>query len=458
MDDGSFVEYGPLALAAQRRRRSVSELIVETPADGIVAGTATVNAGLHSRRTDVAVLAYDYSVAAGTQGLVGHLKTDRLLEVAARDRLPVVVFAEGGGGRPGDSDVSTTGVTCKTFRGMAELQGRVPLVAVVSGRCFAGNAAVAGACDVLIATPDANLGMGGPAMIEGGGLGRVTSDEIGPIDIQRANGVVHVVAGDEAGAVALARQYLGYFQGRAAEWTAPDPRRARHVVPADRMRAYDVRDALGAIADVGSILELRRDYGNGIVTVPARFEGHPCAVLANDGRFLGGAIDAASAQKATAFLRIVRDFELPLLTLTDTPGFMVGPEAERQASVTHFSAMFAAGARLRAPVGTIVLRKGYGLGAMAMFTGHVHVPTFAVSWPTGELGGMGLEGAVRLGARRELEAIEDPAERKQAFGKLVAAAYEMGRSITAATYFELDDVIDPADSRRWVRQLFRTGR
>ena len=163
--------------------------------------------------------------------------------------------------RPTDSDITTTGITAKTFREIAELQGKVPLVSIVSGRCFAGNAALAGACDVFIATPDANLGMGGPAMIEGGGLGSVTPEEIGPIEVQRANGVVHIVADDETHAVALAKTYLGYFHGRTTEWEAPDPRLARHVVPANRLRAYDVRDAIAAIADVDSVLELRRDYG-----------------------------------------------------------------------------------------------------------------------------------------------------------------------------------------------------
>ncbi len=455
VDEDSFIEYGPLVLAAQRRTKSFAELVQQTPADGIVAGTATIGAGRFAAPMDLAVLAYDYSVAAGTQGYIGHLKTDRVLGVAARDRLPVVLFAEGGGGRPTDSDITTTGITAKTFREIAELQGKVPLISIVSGRCFAGNAALAGACDVLIATPDTNLGMGGPAMIEGGGLGSVTPEEIGPIEVQRANGVVHIVADDETQAVALAQTYLGYFHGRTTEWEAPDPRVARHVVPANRLRAYDVRDAIAAIADVDSVLELRRDYGPSIVTALARFEGHPCAVIANDSRHLGGAIDADAAQKATAFLRIVRDFELPLLSLADTPGFMVGPDAEKNASVTHFSSMFVAGAQLRGPVGAIVLRKGYGLGVMAMFTGHVHAPNFSVAWPTGELGGMGLEGAVRLAARKELAAIADPAERKRVFDELVAGAYELGKATSAATYHELDDVIDPAESRRWIRQLFR---
>ncbi|HEY0560896.1 MAG TPA: carboxyl transferase domain-containing protein [Frankiaceae bacterium] len=454
VDPGSFVEYGALALAAQRQRRSVEELLDTTPADGLVGGTATVNAGLVDGPGDAVVMSYDYTVLAGTQGMVNHDKTDRLLELAARRRLPVVMFPEGGGGRPGDTDRVTTALGVPTFRRLAELRGKVPLVAVVSGRCFAGNAALAGTCDVIIATPDANLGMGGPAMIEGGGLGVVAPEDIGPIDVQTRNGVVDVLAADEAEAVGLARKYLAFFQGRTPEGKAPDPRLARHVVPADRLRSYDVRAAIAALVDADSELELRPRYGRGIVTALARVEGHPLAVLANDSRVLGGAIDAEAAQKAREFLRLARDFGLPVLSLCDTPGFMVGPAAEEQASVRRFAELFAAGAELQVPIGMIVLRKGYGLGAMAMAMGHLQTPQFTVAWPTGELGPMGLEGAVRLGFRRELEAAADEAERQALYDGLVALAYEHGKALNAATLAEIDDVIDPADSRRWIAQLF----
>jgi acetyl-CoA carboxylase carboxyltransferase component len=442
VDPGSFVEYGPLALAAQRRRRTREELTGMSPADGLIAGTATVDGH------PVVALSYDSSVLAGTQGIIGHDKTDRLLDVAARRRLPVILFAEGGGGRPGDDDRVTTGLTVRTFRAFAALRGRVPLVSIVSGRCFAGNAALAGTGDVIIATPDAKLGMGGPAMIEGGGLGVVEPDDIGPVEVQTRNGVIDVLAPDEAAAVAVAKQYLGYFRGRLDGWVAPDVDAARRVVPADRLRSYDVRSALFALADVDSVLELRPWFGRGIVTALARFEGFSGAVIANDSRYLGGAIDAVSAQKATEFLRLCHDFRLPVLSLCDTPGFMIGPEAEKDASVRRFGELFHIGARLGAPTGMIVLRKGYGLGAMAMATGHLQAPLFTVAWPSAELGPMGLEGAVKLAHRRALEAEPDR------FEELVAAAYEQGKALNAATLNEIDDVIDPADSRRWIRQLF----
>ncbi len=455
IDPGSFVEYGALAIAAQRSRRSEEDLIANTPADGLVAGLATIGADRFGRAAaEAVVVSYDYTVLAGTQGMRNHAKTDRAFDLAARRRLPVVLFAEGGGGRPGDTDVGgLAGLDVPTFRMLAALSGRVPLISIVSGRCFAGNAALAGVCDVIIATPDANIGMGGPAMIEGGGLGVYPPEAIGPIGVQRRNGVVGLVARDEAHAVSLAKQYLSYFQGDLADWSAPDPRLARHVVPQNRLRAYDVHRAVEAIVDTGSVLELRPDYGVGIVTALVRVEGAAYGLIANSTHHLGGAIDAEAADKAGDFLALCESFRLPVISLCDTPGFMVGPDAEVQAAVRRFGRMFVLGARLTVPVGMIILRKGYGLGAMAMAGGSFRAPQFTVAWPTGEIGGMGLEGAVRLGFSKELAAEGDPGKRQELFDKLVAAAYDHGKALRAATTFELDDVIDPADSRAWIARL-----
>ncbi len=455
VDPGSFVEYGALAIAAQRSRRTEEDLIANTPADGLVAGLATVGADRFGRAAaETVVVSYDYTVLAGTQGMRNHAKTDRVFGLAARKQLPVVLFAEGGGGRPGDTDVGgAAGLDVPTFRMLAGLSGQVPLVSIVSGRCFAGNAALAGVCDVIIATPDANIGMGGPAMIEGGGLGVYPPEAIGPIAVQRRNGVVSLVARDEAHAVSLAKQYLAYFQGNLSDWTAPDPRLARHVVPQNRLRAYDVHRAIESIVDVGSVLELRPDYGVGVVTALVRVEGVAYGLIANSTHHLGGAIDAEAADKAGDFLALCESFRLPVVSLCDTPGFMVGPEAEKEAAVRRFGRMFVLGARLTVPLGMIIVRKGYGLGAMAMAGGSFRAPQFTVAWPTGEIGGMGLEGAVRLGFSKELAAEADPVQRQQLFDKLVAAAYEHGKALRSATTFELDDVIDPAASRAWITRL-----
>ena len=455
VDDGSFVEYGALATAAQRSRRSEQDLIANTPADGLVAGVATIGADRFGpAAAEAVVVSYDYTVLAGTQGMRNHAKTDRVFDLAARKCLPVVLFAEGGGGRPGDTDVGgRAGLDVPTFRVLAGLSGRVPLVSIVSGRCFAGNAALAGVCDVIIATPDANIGMGGPAMIEGGGLGVYPPEAIGPIDVQRHNGVVSLAARDEVHAVSLAKQYLSYFQGDIEDWEAPDPRLARHVVPQNRLRAYDVHRAIESIADVGSVLELRPDYGVGIVTALVRVEGVAYGLIANSSHHLGGAIDAEAADKTGDFLALCESFRVPVISLCDTPGFMVGPEAEKEAAVRRFGRMFVLGARLTVPLGMIILRKGYGLGAMAMAGGSFHAPQFTVAWPTGEIGGMGLEGAVRLGFSKELAAAADPVERQNLFERLVEAAYQHGKALRSATTFELDDVIDPAESRAWITRL-----
>jgi acetyl/propionyl-CoA carboxylase alpha subunit/acetyl-CoA carboxylase carboxyltransferase component len=443
-DPGSFTEYGALTIAAQRRRRPLDDLIARTPADGLVTGTATVDG------RPVAVMSYDYSVLAGTQGHMNHRKTDRLLELADRERLPLVIFAEGGGGRPGDTDTtSVAGLDVPTFRLTARLSGRVPLVAVVSGYCFAGNAALAGACDVIIATPEASLGMGGPAMIEGGGLGVVAPDDVGPMSVQVPNGVVDLLVPDEPAAVMAARRYLSYLGGRRTDIPAEhaDQRVLRHLIPENRVRSYDVRPVLEALCDTGSVLELRAGFGVGVLTALARIGGYAAGLLVNNPRHLGGAIDGDAADKATAFLRLCEAHRLPVVSLVDTPGFMVGPEAERTAIVRRFGAMFVAGARLTVPVCAVVLRKAYGLGAMAMTAGDLRRPAITVAWPTGEFGGMGLEGAVRLGYRKELEAIEDPVARRARYEELVAEQYARGKAVSTAMAFEIDDVIDPADTR-----------
>jgi len=444
-DADSFVEYGGLALAAQRQRRSLAELVDRTPADGLVAGIGAVD----GRQT--VVMSYDYTVLAGTQGVRNHAKLDRMLALAEQRRLPVVLFAEGGGGRPGDTDHGmVSGLDTGSFHAMAKLSGSVPLVGIVSGRCFAGNAVLLGTCDVIIATADATIGMGGPAMVEGGGLGVFRPEDIGPMDVQVPNGVVDVAVADEAEAVAVAKKYLSYFAGPEAEWTCPDQRALRHAVPENRLRAYDVRSVVDTLADTDSVLELRRAFGRGIVTALIRVEGRPIGLIANDPAHLGGAIDADAADKAARFLQLCDAFALPVLSLCDTPGFMVGPDAERTATVRHLSRMVVVAANLSVPFGLVVLRKAYGLGAQAMAGGSLAVPRFAISWPSGEFGPMGLEGAVRLGFRRELDAIADPVERQAAFDRMVAASYEHGKALNLAAAFEIDDVVDPADTRRWI--------
>jgi len=423
--------------------------VQRTPADGLIAGVARVNTALvGADRAHCAVLSYDYTVLAGTQGVMGHRKKDRLFAVIERLRLPVVLFAEGGGGRPGDTDQAmVAGLDVMAFALWARLSGLVPRIGIASGRCFAGNAALLGCSDLIIATPDASIGMGGPAMIEGGGLGVVNADQVGPFDVQVKNGVIDIAATDEADAVRLARRALSFFQGPIAAWQAPDQDALRDVVPENRRRAYDVHRAIEIIADTDSALELRPGFGRGMVTVLARIEGHPVGIVANNPMHLAGAITSDCADKAARFLQLCEAFRLPVLFLCDTPGIMVGPDAEATALVRHASRLFLAGAALTVPFMTVVLRKGYGLGAQAMAGGSFRAPLMTVAWPTGEFGGMGLEGAVKLAYRRELEAIADAEARAAQFDAMVADAYARGTALNTATYFEIDDVVDPAATR-----------
>jgi methylmalonyl-CoA carboxyltransferase 12S subunit len=467
VDPGSFVEYGRFAIAAQRGRREVEELIARTPADGLIGGTGTVNGELFGERAACAVLSYDYTVLAGTQGALGHRKKDRLFELIERMRLPTVFYAEGGGGRPGDTDYPVvSALDTRAFALWAKLSGLVPRIAVVAGRCFAGNAVIAGCSDLIVATESSSLGMGGAAMIEGGGLGRVEPDAVGPIAMQAGNGVVDVVAADEAEATAVTRRLLAYFQGPAAPGAAPDQARLREAIPTRARRAYDVRPVVETLADAGSVTFLRERFAPELVTALARIEGRPLGFVANDSRHVAGAITSDASDKAARFLQLCDSFGLPVVSLVDTPGFMVGPDAEATGLVRHASRLLVAGAALRVPLVAVILRRGYGLGAQAMVGGSLHEPLLTVAWPSAHLGPMGLEGAVRLALRKELEAIADERERERRVRDLTAAAEENAKALNAAALFEIDDVVDPAETRGLIARTLaaagagegRTGR
>jgi acetyl/propionyl-CoA carboxylase alpha subunit/acetyl-CoA carboxylase carboxyltransferase component len=464
-DPGSFVEHGSLVLTPGSGL-PLAEVMTKFPTDGMVTGVGTIN-GDHFDRLVArsVVLAYDYTVLAGTQGALNHPKTDRMLELAGKWRRPVVLFTEGGGGRAGTGGKRQGGGAAKdrrddgmyrpldtpTWSTLGRLSGLVPIVGINSGYCFAGNAAILGCCDVIIATRNSNIGMGGPAMVEGGGLGVFRPDEIGPMAVQVPNGVVDIAVEDEAEAVAVAKQYLSYFQGALQEWDAPDQRLLRRLVPENRLRIYDVRKVIETLADTGSGLELRQHFGHGMVTAFIRIEGRPIGVVANNPQHLGGAIDSDGSDKAARFLQLCDAFDIPILVLCDTPGMMVGPEVEKTALVRHCCRLFLTGANLTVPHFTIVLRKAYGLGAQAMAGGDFKQPFFAVAWPTGEFGGMGLEGQVKLGFRNELDAIDNPQARMARYNELVARAYERGKALNYGVSWGVDDVIDPMDSRHWIK-------
>jgi acetyl-CoA carboxylase carboxyltransferase component/biotin carboxyl carrier protein len=463
-DPGTFTEYGPTVTAARLRSDSwevIEERVVRTAADGMVIGVGQVNGelvGPESARC--AVVAYDYSVLAGTQGRKNHQKTDRMLRVAQQYKLPVVLYSEGGGGRTGTGSgpptpegaaTSVGSLSTRTWRELGKLSGLVPIVGVNSGYCFAGNVVLLGACDVIIATRDSSIGIGGPAMIEGGGLGAYAPSEVGPVSIQEPNGVIDILVEDEAEATAAAKAYLSYFQGRAGRWTAHDQLPLRHIVPENRRAVYDIRTVIDTLADAGTTLELRPRWATSMITALIRVEGHPVGVIANNSNSpSGGAIESAGADKASRFMQLCDAFDIPMLSLIDTPGNMVGPVAEQTALIRHCARMYVAGANLTVPYFNVVLRKAYGLGAIAMAAGSFDETFFSVSWPTGEFAGMGLEGQIKLGRRAELQAITDIPARRARYDTLVAEAYAWSRALNAGTVFEVDDVIDPADTRRWL--------
>ena len=450
IDPGTFVEYGRYAIAAQRARFDTEDLARRTPGDGIIGGTASVNGELLGDDSRCAVISYDYTVLAGTQGAIGHLKKDRLFELIEKMKLPTIFFAEGGGGRPGDTDFPVvSALQVRAFALWAKLSGQVPRVAIVKGRCFAGNAVIAGCADLIVATEDSSLGMGGPAMISGGGLGDVAPDDVGPVSIQEPNGVLDLVVADEEEAVAAARKLIGYFQGRI-EWdgNSPDQSALREMVPERERRAFDVRPVVETITDPGSVTFLREKFAPEMVTALARIEGRPVGVIANDSRHMAGTITSDSADKAARFLQLCETFGLPVISLVDTPGFMVGPKHEETALVRHTSRLLVAGAALTVPLISVVIRRAYGLGAQAMVGGSLWEPLLTVAWPSAHLGPMGLEGAVRLAMRKDLEAIEDEDDREQRVRDLTALAEQNARAMNAAQLFEIDDVIDPADTRQ----------
>lgn len=450
VDPGSFVEYGRHAIAAQRARFDTDDLISRTPGDGLIAGTASVNGALFGDGARCAVLSYDYTVLAGTQGAIGHLKKDRLFELIEKMKLPTIFFAEGGGGRPGDTDFPVvSALQVRAFALWAKLSGIVPRVAIVKGRCFAGNAVIAGCADLIVATEDSSLGMGGPAMIAGGGLGDVEPDDVGPVSVQEPNGVLDIVVADEAEAVKAAKKLIGYFQGRIP-WSGeePDQTPLREMVPERERRAFDMRPVIETVADPGSVMLLREKFAPEMVTALARIKGRPIGVIANDSRHMAGTITSDSADKAARFLQLCETFGLPVISLVDTPGFMVGPEYEKTALVRHTSRLLVAGAALTVPLISVVIRRAYGLGAQAMVGGSLWEPLLTVAWPAAHLGPMGLEGAVRLAMRKDLEAIEDEEERERRVREMTAMAEQNARAMNAAQLFEIDDVIDPAETRQ----------
>ena len=456
IDPGTWIEYGELAIAGQRRKRPLEELIRKTPADGLVAGVGSVN-GEHfgDDRNRVAFISYDDTVFAGTQGMNGHHKTDRMVDLAYELSLPVIFHAEGAGGRSGETDGFEGrgfGGDVRTWDKMCRLSGTVPMIGITAGWCYAGNAAILGVTDLIIATEDALIAMGGPATIEGGGMGAFLPEEVGPISDIAPAGTVDLVVKDQDEAILMSKKLLSYFQGAIKDWECADQRLLRHVIPEHRLRAFDVREVVHLLADKDSVVELRPDFGIGMVTAFIRIEGRPFGLTANNNAFIGGAIDSDGSDKVARFWQLCDAWNIPIVTVVDTPGMMVGPDVERTGLVRHCSRLFVTGANLETPRFAVILRKGYALGSMAMLTGSARAPYFTVDWPTGEHGGMNVESGVLLSNREMLAKIEDVDERAAEYERLVDMAYVRGGSLNVASTYEIDNTIDPAETRYWIMQ------
>ena len=459
MDPDSWVEYGQLTVSTPRAGLTAEELIRKTPADGLVAGIGSVNGDLFDeKRARTMFISYDDTVYAGTQGGRGHDKTDRMVEIADDLSLPLIFHAEGAGARsgsapPGGEQGGTSGrghPATRTFERMAQLSGKVPMIGVTAGWCYAGNASILGLTDLIIATEDSLIAMGAPATIEGGGMGVYLPEEIGPTSDTVPAGTVDILVKDQDEAIAASKKVLSYFQGSIDHWEADDQRQLRHIVPENRHRSFNIRELIRILADKDSVLELRPEFGVSMVTTFIRIEGKPFGLTANNNEYLGGAIDSPGSDKVARFWQLCDAFNIPIITLVDTPGMMVGPEVERTGLVRHCSRLFVTGANLETPRFSVILRKGYALGSIAVMTGSGRAPVFTVTWPEGEFGGMNIEASVLLSNRDALAKIEDVDERAAAYQTALDHAYERSGAITAGSVFGVDDVIDPIETRRWI--------
>lgn len=433
VDPGSFVEYGGLA-------RPVIDGM-EAPAEGLIMGTAKIDG------QPVAVVFYDYTVHGGSQSYMNHSKISRIFALAARLKLPVVSWLDGGGARPQDGAPGRR-LAPETFVLFAQLSGLVPTVGVVPQRAFAGHANLAGMCDCLIAVEGSAIGIGGPPLVAAATGTRLTPEEIGPVEAHAQSGVVDIAVATDADAIAEVRHYLGFFSAQAQpDVVEPDAARLSRLVPENPRRAYDVRKVIEGILDVGSVQELRREFGKAAVTALGRLGGRTVGVVANQPMIQAGAIDSPAADKAARFAQLCDAYGIPVLLLCDTPGLMVGPDAERTGIVRHGSRLLMALANARVPIMSVVLRKAFGLGFYIMGSQALR-PALLLAWPGAQYGGMGLEGAVEIAYGRELAAIEDETAREAARAAYLAQLRHAGSAVETAARFLYDDVVDPADTRR----------
>jgi acetyl-CoA carboxylase carboxyltransferase component len=446
-DPSTFTE---LSLLAHHQSSSPAMQGKHTPADGCITGIGETD----GRR--VAVIAYDFTVMAGSIGMVGELKATRIRELALRERIPLVWLIDSAGARIQEASGSMFARTGDLFREQVHMSGVIPQVAAMMGPGAAGTAYIPGLADfVPMVKGTSHMALGGPSLVKAAVGEEVTAEEMGGSEVHtRISGVADLEVADDDECLRAVREYLSYFPSSNLERppvaAADDPPDRRcddllDVVPANPRQAYDVRKVIGSIADHGAFFPMKPDWARNLVTGFARFGGRAAGIVANQPMMLGGALDVNAADKAARFVWLYDAFHIPLVFLMDCPGFLVGSAVEKQGNIRHGAKMLFAVAEATVPKVTVVLRKGYGAGYYVM-NGRAYEPDLIVGWPTAEISVMGPEGAVNIIFRKQIETAPED-QRDAVRNQLVESVREQINAYIAAGWSFLDDLIEPGETR-----------
>ena len=453
-DEGTFVEFG---LLAHHQSQSPAMQGKFTPADGVVTGIGDIDG------RKACVIAYDFTVMAGSMGMVTEIKATRMRELALKERIPIIWLVDSAGARIQEAAGSMFARTGDLFREQVIMSGVVPQVAAMVGPGAAGTAYIPGLADfVPMVKGTSNMALAGPHLVKAAVGEDVTAEDMGGSKVHnKMSGVADLEVEDDQSCIDAIRKYLSYFPSSNTaplpmrESSDPIDRRAEElydIVPANPRQAYDIHKVIKAITDDGDFFPMKPDFARNLVTGFARLGGRPVGIVANQPKFLGGALDVNSADKAARFVWLCDAFSIPLLFLMDCPGFIVGSAVEKQGIIRHGAKMLFAVAEATVPKVTLVLRKGYGAGYYVM-NGRAYEPDYIAAWPTAEISVMGPEGAVNIIFRKQIEAMPEE-ERDEARNNMVAAIREQISPYIASGWGFIDDLIDPADTRATVIRAF----
>jgi acetyl-CoA carboxylase carboxyltransferase component len=444
-DAGSFIEFGALVTPDPL---TVGEAF--HPADGVVAGTARVEG------RPVAISGADYTVMGGSSGHAGRSKTARAIRLALDHGMPYVMLADGGGHRIQEGLDSRRFAAVETnFQELVQLSGWAPTCAAMMGPGFAGPSNNAALADfIVMVRGTSSMGIAGPALVKAATGADVDKKTFGGADAQAdQNGIADLAVDTDADALVAIRRYLSYFPSNARQppplGPTDDPFDRRDaelltLVPENSRRAYDVRRVIRAVVDRDSDFELKPSYARNVVTCLARLGGRSVGIIANQPSHLAGTLDAAACEKVAHFISVCDAFGLPLVFMVDIPGFLVGEAAERSGLAKRSARIVYELGRATVPRLSVVLRKGYGLGFIAMNGGHGFGADLTVAWPTAEICAMSIEGAVDVAFKHEVNAAPDPAARR---AEMIAEHRSRVSPLRAAQGFGVDDIIDPRDTR-----------